>query len=80
MTEEQYKRVCEINARIVELNNVKEEIEGLRLTYCAYTGEWNLRPMWKLARIRNILDKHDAMIRQEIEDELKKLYDEIKTL
>lgn len=80
MTEEQYKRACEINDRITELNNVKEEIVGCRLTYCAYTGEWSFWPRWQMARIRNILDKHDAMIRQEIEDELKNLENEIKTL
>ena len=83
MTEEQYKRACEIRDRITGLNEVKDELASTgehRLTYCAFTGEWSLCSMWKMALIRNILDKHDAMIRQEIEDELKNLENEIKTL
>lgn len=84
MSEEQYKRAVAINDRIGELEKVKKEINEAtkhRLWY-AEKGErdWRLTSEWIMRYIGEILDRHDVMIRQEIEAEIKKLKEEIKTL
>lgn len=83
MTEKQFERAVEINERIKELNEVKKEIEGTeeyRLSYSYFSSEWRLCPYWMMAQIGNILDKHDKMIRQEIDNEISVLKEEIKKL
>lgn len=83
MTQEQYKRAVEIDKRIEELNEVKKEFnsEGEhRLSYIYYSEDWRVCPLWKMAPISAILDKHDVMIRREIDDEIEKLKKEIETL
>ncbi len=87
MTEEQYKRAMQINRRITDLNETLDQIKGTskhRLWYAYNSGEfgseWRLKPEWAMRRISDILDKHDLMIRQEIEEEIKKLKEEIKEL
>ena len=84
MTEEQYKRAVAINDRISELEKVKDEMgktTNHRLWYAEKgTGDWRLTSEWIMRHIGEILDRHDVMIRQEIEDEIKKLKEEIKTL
>jgi len=87
MTDEQYTRAVQINNRIKELEKVKEYIKQKtkhRLWYAYNTGEfgssWSLCPEWCMRNIGDILDKHDLMIRQEIEEEIEKLKAEIKEL
>lgn len=87
MTEEQYKRAMQINRRITDLNETLDQIKRTsnhRLWYAYNSGEfgseWRLTPEWAMRRISDILDKHDLMIRQEIEEEIKKLKEEIKEL
>ena len=73
MTQKQYKRAVEIYESLNNLEDVKKEIgdkEEHRLYY-AYKV---------LRKIGVILDKHDLMIRQEIDDEIEKLKKEIETL
>ena len=84
MTEEQYSRAIAIDSRIGELEKVKNEIKEMtkhRLWY-AWQGEreWKLTSEWVMRYISKILDKHDLMIRQEIDEEIEKLRQEIKTL
>lgn len=84
MTEEQYIRAVEIYNRIGELEKAKEEIKEKtkhRLWY-AWQGEreWMLTSEWVMRYISKILDKHDLMIRQEIDEEIEKLKKEIKVL
>ena len=84
MTQEQYKRSNKIGERLEELNRVKKEIEEKtkhRLWY-AWKGEsdWRLTSEWVMRYISEILDKHDLMIRQEIEEEIERLKAEIETL
>lgn len=84
MTPEQYKRAVQINERISELEKVKKEINEPakhRLWYAEkFERDWRLTSEWIMRYISEILDKHDLMIRQEIDDEIEKLKAEIETL
>ena len=84
MTEEQYKRAVQISNRIETLNNVKKEIEGTRDHRLWYAEKcergWGLTSEWIMCYISKILDKHDLMIRQEIDDEIAALKAEIERL
>lgn len=87
MTQEQYKRAVEIGKELADLNDTKENIKKTRehrLWYAYNDGEfgseWRLTPEWAMRNISDILDKHDIMIRQEIDEEIEKLKKEIETL
>ena len=87
MTEEQYKRAVEIGKELTALNETKDNIkktEKHRLWYAYNDGEfgseWRLTPEWAMRNISDILDRHDMMIRQKIEDEINNLKKEIETL
>lgn len=84
MTPEQYKRAVQINERISELEKVKKEIQETtkhRLWYAEKSErDWRLTSEWIMCYISEILDKHDQMIRQEIDEEIEKLKAEIETL
>lgn len=85
MTQEQYKRAVEINDRIRELNEVKEEIKDKtehRLSYLwqRSSGDWSPVSSFVMKNIGNILDKYDEMIRQEIDNTIEQLKTEIKAL
>lgn len=86
MTEEQYIRAVQINNRIETLNNVKKEIEGTRdhrLWYAEKSlssSDFRLCSEYRMRDISDILDKHDLMIRQEIDDKIEQLKAEIKEL
>ena len=84
MTQEQYRRAVKINERLEELERVKKEIDEKtkhRLWY-AWKGEsdWRLTSEWVMKYISELLDKHDLMIRQEIDEEIERLKAEIETL
>ena len=84
MTPEQYKRAVEINERISELEKVKKEIKETtkhRLWYAEKCErDWKLTSEWVMRYISELLDKHDTAIRQEIDEEIKRLKAEIETL
>lgn len=87
MTQEQYNRAVQINFRISELEKVKDEIKQTtkhRLWYAYNNGEfsnsWSLVSEYTMRKISKILDKHDLMIRQEIDEEIEKLKKEIEML
>ena len=83
MTDKQFERAVEISSRIKELEEVKKEIsetEEHRLSYSYYSSAWQLCPSCVMSQIRGILDKHDKMIRQEIDEEISTLKEEIKEL
>ena len=87
MTDKQYTRAVQISKRIEELEKVKKEIKETtkhRLWYAYNRGEygsdWSLTGEWAMRQIGEILDKHDLMIRQEIDDEIERLKREIETL
>ena len=86
MTKEQYQRACEINARLKQLEQVKKEIYGTttkRLTYSykySTSSEYSLCNSYIMNFIGTILDKHDKLIRAEIEAEIAALEQEIESL
>lgn len=83
MTDKQFERAVEISSRIKELEEVKKEISETgkhRLSYSYYSSAWQLCSSWVMSQIGEILDKHDKMIRQEIDEEISTLKAEIKEL
>ena len=84
MTDEQYKRAVQIHERLDELQKVKKEIENTaqhRLWYAEKgSSDWRLTTEWVMRYISELLDKHDTMIRAEIEEEIGNLLNEIETL
>ena len=86
MTQEQFQRAVKINDRLEELARVKKEIEGTvnhRLWYAEKSScgsDYRLTSEWVMRYISDLLDKHDLMIRQEIDNEIEQLKAEIETL
>lgn len=87
MTQEQFNRAVYIKCRTDELNKVKEYIADKtkhRLWYAHNSGEfgseWRLETEWVMRYIEKLLDKHDLMIREEIDEEIERLEAEIETL
>ena len=84
MTDEQYKRAVQIHERLNELQKVKKEIENTakhRLWYAEKgSSDWRLTTEWVMRYISKLLDKHDTMIRAEIEEEISSLLNEIEML
>lgn len=82
MTQEQYNRAVWINNRLKELEAVKKEISTpskYLLTYCA-KDDYKPCYRWTMVYISDILDRHDKMIREEIDNEIEKLKKEIEKL
>ena len=84
MNKEQFDRAVAISDRIRELNETKEEIRKkseVKLTYAYRSdGGYRTEPDWAMQPIAKILDKYDAIIRQEIDDEIEKLTKEVEAL
>lgn len=78
MTQEQYNRAVDISERLKELESVKKEIQGIsthRLSYLHEISIGNYKQCNKyyMSKIGTILDRHDKMIREEIDAEIEKL-------
>lgn len=84
MTPELYERVVEIHERIETLEEIKKYIadKSTHRLYFAYKNidEFRCCPDWSMRPIADLLDKHDRMIRQEIDEEIERLTKEIETL
>lgn len=86
MTEDNFKRAIQIHKELTHLNYVKDMIfsyEDAMLVYAIRrNGEYDFMDCWDAANkyIEDILKKHDTQIRQEIEDKINKLNNEIKKL
>ena len=85
MTEKQFERAVEIHNRIEDLELVKEALEDAasnRLSYACKRDNGGLVAHSDIimGAIDELLDRHDAMIRQEIDDEIRRLKDEIRSL
>lgn len=86
MTQEQFQRAVRINDRLEELARVKKEIDETskhRLWYAEKSScgsDYRLISEWVMRYISDLLDKHDLMIRQEIDNEIEQLKAEIETL
>ena len=87
MDKETYNRAVAISNRLSQLQKVKEELEDTRSHYLTYAEKADslqerdsLCADWKMEYIGVILDKHDKMIRQEIDGEIAALNKEIEEL
>ena len=87
MDKETYNRAVAISNRLRQLQGVKEELEDTSDHYLTYAEKANslgdrdsLCADWKMEHISVMLDKHDKMIRQEIDDEIAALEKEIEGL
>lgn len=84
MTQEQYNRAVEIGKRLENLEKAQKELgKGIlyKLTFSTkIRGEHYVFNEWLLSSISDILDRHDKMIREEIDNEIEKLKKEIEEL
>lgn len=84
MTQEQFKKAVHINDRLKKLQETKEHIadKSNHRLYFAYKccDEFRCCPDWSMRPIADLLDKHDRMIRKEIDEEIERLIEEIETL
>ena len=87
MKEETFKKAVQISQRIDELERFRNDLKPssqYRLWYAHNSGEfgseWRLTAKWRMEIISAILDKHDELIRQEVDDEIERLKKEIEAL
>lgn len=89
MTQEQFKNAIRLHKRLEALGKVKEEIEDTgkhRLWYAKRydpmtgTTTWETVSEYLMGSISDILDRHDKMIREEIDEEITKIKREIEAL
>ena len=89
MTQEQFNTAVKLHHRLEALSKVKEEIADIekhRLWYAeSYspmcgTTKWDAVSECAMRDISDILDRHDRMIRQEIDDEIAKITKQIEEL
>ena len=81
MEKGKFERAIAINKRLKDLDDVLTGISPkslLRLSYVDYDN--NGMAEWSMRIIGNLLDKHDEMIRAEIQQEIDSLHSEIETL
>ena len=84
MTTEQYTRAIQISERLKDLEQVKKAISSTTRNRLTYEKEgdrgYDSHPSWAIKPIGNILDRHDKMIREEIDQEIEALTKEIEAL
>lgn len=82
MTQEQFKRAVAIYDRLKELDAVKKEINDSSKYIITYCDKDRYKPCynWTMKYISDIFDRHDKMIRMEIDDEIENLKREIEEL
>lgn len=83
MNKETYNKAIAISNRLSKLTKVKEELkdtDSIYLVYAMKTKWGDSSCTWIKGDISAILDKHDKMIRQEIDDEIAALNKEIEEL
>lgn len=81
MEKEKFERAIAINNRLKDLDDVLAAISpkaSYRLSYIDKNNKGCAE--WKMRIIGNLLDKHDEMIRAEIQKEIDSLHAEIETL
>ena len=85
MTQEKFEHIIKIHYRLDELNTLKNEIQSTVNHKLAYLSTSNksspsIVSEWKQRVIADLLDKHDMMIREEIDQEIDQLNKEIESL
>lgn len=81
MTQEQYNRAVMISHRIADLERLKRDLSPSKYRRLTYVdNEYSPLPEWQMTHISDLLDKHDAMIRKEIDIEISTLMEEVEAL
>ena len=89
MTQEQFNTAIKLHHRLEALSEVKKEIANTKEHRLWYAGkrissygsdDWSLVSEYTIRYISDILDRHDRMIRQEIDDEIAKITKQIEEL
>lgn len=89
MTKEQFQTAIRLHERLEALGEVKKEIEETekhRLWYAKRydpmtgTTQWDTVSECTMRSISDILDRHDKMIREEIEEEIAEIKRQIEEL
>lgn len=85
MTQEKFEHIIKIHHRLDELKTIKDEIHSEVNHKLAYLSTYNkssptMVSEWKQKAIGDLLDKHDRMIREEIDQEIDRLNKEIESL
>lgn len=89
MTEAQFDEAIRLHSRMEQLEAVKKELNNRakhRLCYAERcesilgTCVWSPVDENKIKYINDILNKHDTLIRQEVEDEINQIKKRIKEL
>lgn len=81
MEKEKFERAIAINNRLKELEEVKREIASTTKFRLNYVDEDNKGcAEWRMRAIADLFDKHDVMIRAEIQQEIDSLHAEIEIL
>ncbi|MBO5134774.1 MAG: hypothetical protein J6C15_06475 [Bacteroidaceae bacterium] len=84
MTEEQYTEAIAVHSRLEALQECRRFLDknNTKLTYSyePYVNEVKLCPGRKMQPLAEILDKYDAMIREEIKREIEELTERIKQI
>lgn len=81
MEKEIFQRAIEINQRLKNLKEILHEISPKQTHRLNYVDKDNNGcAEWRMKYIGDLLDKHDEMIRAEIQQEIDSLYKEIETL
>lgn len=79
MTEEQIKKVVEIHDKILLVSSLKAKLEGSTYILAFIHDNRSLYGR-TFDGIRDIMDKHDKMIRQEIDERIAELKRELEEL
>lgn len=89
MTQEEFNTAIRLHKRLEALEEVKKEIEETekhRLWYAKRydpmcgTTKWDTVSEYAMRNISDILDRHDIMIREEIDEEIAKIKRQIEKL
>lgn len=89
MTEEVFKEAVKLNGRVEDLKIAKREIGSYdsskyKIAYLKRDSiapyKWEILPEWKMRCIEDILQRHDLMIREEIEKEINSIKQKIEDL
>lgn len=89
MTQEQFNTAIRLHERLEALREVKKEIAGTekhRLWYAKRydpmtgTTQWDTVSEYTMRNISDILDRHDKMIREEIDEEIASIKRQIEEL
>lgn len=85
MTQEKFEQIIKIHHRLFELKALKDEIQNEVNRKLAYISTSNksshtIVSEWKQRAIGDLLNKHDRMIREAIDQEIDQLNKEIESL